>query len=482
MDASLGLSQTIGRIKRTLSFEENCNQQQDGDNKDAQDPQAPQVHDEAKEQANQNFGGVLHYGVSISPSPQVKWICLSSCALFSANSTAVLACAFRYMNATTNPVTATSLMFVGLLIGGVYLPMPASLWITRTVTSRFNHRYGLVVFGSFMLLGHVCIVMSQLLNLGGWVLLVARLIQGLGSGMLFQVRFVMAQLSTSDQHSDLQSWIFLVSDLGLGLGALLPAATSALFTGPGQAELLPTAIVLALLSILYLTLALLVFPKRLPFLPDSVRFASKSDTDRNTSTLRQKEGDAYRFTVLLSGTARVFVQSAILPIVALSMRDARWTGNFRQTFAVAAICLLPMPFEAFVARICCSCSMRSRITGDSKDSSKMFSGAIGAIALLIASVKPRNTTGEDGDVTTLLYRICGLAALMIALAMAQPANASRLYQLQDAERALVMLEWMKAYVGRLFGPLFAVLAYHCVGYVPVLAILCLATAIVTLTA
>jgi len=112
----------------------------------------------------------------------------------------------------------------------------------------------------------------------------------------------------------------------------------------------------------------------------------------------------------------------------------------------------------------------------------MFSGAIGAIALLIASVKPRNTTGEDGDVTTLLYRICGLAALMIALAMAQPANASRLYQLQDAERALVMLEWMKAYVGRLFGPLFAVLAYHCVGYVPVLAILCLATAIVTLTA
>mmetsp|Transcript_30862 Transcript_30862/g.98464 ORF Transcript_30862/g.98464 Transcript_30862/m.98464 type:complete len:820 (-) Transcript_30862:90-2549(-) len=468
---------------------------------DAAAPAAPAAGDAARaedtHQSSSQFGSVLHYGESIVPPTRVKLICLASCGLFSANSTAVLASAFRHINASTATPLASEMMFVGLLIGGVYLPMPLSLWLTRTVTRRANHFAGLCLFGSFLLLGHVCIVLSQLL---GWephlLLLLARLVQGLGSGILFQVRFVLASVSTSDQHVPLQSLSFLVSDLGLGLGALLPAATAAL-AGSGELsasapELLPS-VVLALISLAYLAWVLLAFPRRLPTLSDRTRFPSRAvpagpcvlampgSPSRCASKEPCKEADRCRAAVWLSGTARVFVQSAILPVVALSMRDAQWTGNFRQTFAVAALCLLPMPFEAFVSRLCCTCSLRQR-PADGTDSSKLASGALGALALAVVSAAPRSLIGEDGDLTVLLARICELAVLMIILAVAAPISASRLYRLKDAERSIVVLEWMKAYVGRLCGPLFAVLAYSWLGYGPLLGVLCAATAVVTLTA
>jgi len=428
------------------------------------------------------FATVTHYGESIAPPPEVQWICLASCGLFSANSAAVLASAFRQINASPANASASAMMFVGLLIGGVYLPMPLSLWLTRTVTRRANHIAGLALFGGFLLLGHIGNVLAQLLGWGPQVTLLARLVQGLGSGILFQARFVLASLSTSDLHARQQSMIFLANDLGLGLGALLPAAVPTLRGSRGadsaSTDLLPS-VVLALISLAYLLWVAAAFPRRMPFLSDRVRFPAKliNGVPRSTS----KEAGNYRISVLVSGTLRVFVQSAILPTVALSMRDAHWTGNFRQTFAVAAICLLPMPFEAVASRICCACSLRVRGT-DGIESSKLAFGVIGIAALVAVSVSLRSVVRKDAETSALLMRIWELATLMIVLAMAAPFNASRLYQLKDAEKAVVVLEWMKAYVGRLLGPLFAVLAYDCVGYGALLAVLCTATGVVSLTA
>jgi len=353
--------------------------------------------------------------------------------------------------------------------------------LTRTTTRRANHIAGLVLFGGFLLLGHACMVLSQILGWSVWATLLARLVQGLGSGIFFQARFILASLSTSDRHALQQSLVMLTNDLGLGLGALLPAATSALM-GSGHLsttcpDLMPS-VVLAFISLAYLVWVVLAFPKRIPFLSDRVRFPAFPLEGEVSS----EEADAYRISVFVSGTLRVFVQSAIMPVVALKLRDANWTGNFRQTFAVAALCLLPMPFEAFASRMfSCSCSMRLH-GADGIDFSKLASGAIGLVALVIVSVSPRSVIGEDGETIALLMSILELVILMIALAMATPFNASRLYKLKNAERAVVRLEWMKAYMGRLLGPLFAVLLYNWVGYRTLLALLCTATCVVTLTA
>jgi len=439
---------------------------------------------------------VMHYGESIQPPTQIQWICLASCGLFSANFTSFLASAFREINASPTNTSPSAMMFVGMLIGAVYLPMPVSLWLTRTTTHRANHIAGLVLFGGFLLLGHACMVLSQILGWSVWATLLARLVQGLGSGIFFQARFILASLSTSDQHALQQSLVMLTNDLGLGLGALLPAATSALM-GSGHLsttfpDLMPS-IVLAFISLAYLVWVVLAFPKRIPLLSDRVRFpafplegeVSSEEADsipEKHQRSSSKKANAHRISVFVSGTLRVFVQSAIMPVVALKLRDANWTGNFRQTFAVAALCLLPMPFEAFAFRMFgCSCSKRL-LGADGIDFSKLASGAIGLVALVIVSVSPRSVIGEDGETIALLMSILELVILMIALAMATPFNASRLYKLKNAERAVVQLEWMKAYIGRLLGPLFAVLLYNWVGYRTLLALLCTATCVVTLTA
>merc|ERR1719432_716791 len=92
------------------------------------------------------FGKVMHYGSQISPPANIKWICLASIGLFSANITSVLANAFSHLNSPTIGSSQSSNIFVGLLIGGVYLPTPVSLWLTRMVTRRLNHIAGLLLF------------------------------------------------------------------------------------------------------------------------------------------------------------------------------------------------------------------------------------------------------------------------------------------------------------------------------------------------
>lgn len=223
----------------------------------------------------------------------------------------------------------------------------------------------------------------------------------------------------------------------------------------------------------FVVVVLLRFPRRLAFLPDRVRFPS----GRRSSVTSTMESRRDRFMIWFSGTMRTAVQSAIIPVIALSMRDARWTGNYRQTFAVAAVSLLPMPVEALMSKSCCLHRIH-----DAAYSSKMASGFIGAVALLVAGVEPPSAAGEDGEILTLMLRIFELGILMIALGLAAPFNASKLYEQRDAERTIVILEWLKAYVGRVLGPITVVGMYSFVGYGPVLLALSAATAAVTFTA
>lgn len=428
-------------------------------------------------------GKVMHYGKSIRPPWHVKWICLMLCLLFYANSTAVLSTAFRVMNTRgAGTLGWADVCFVVVLLGGVYLPMPASLWMMRTVTRNYGHIHGILVSLGLLLLGHLMAAVGQaMVPSAWWPLLVARLVQGLSSGILFQTRHIITILSTSDHHVTLQSWIFLVSDLGLGFGALFPVFVHHTLgrPSPEAPELLPSLIFLVVTVCLGVWV-MMMFPRRLSALPYRVRFPDQNWVLRQRTVMNG--GDwTFQYTTWISGTTRIFVQSAIVPVLALSMRDAGWTGKFRQSMAVAAMFLLALPFEVLVSRICCSCGYRAGALDDTS-SSKMISGAVGAGSLVLAGLQPRGVVGDDGEFMVLITRIAELGILMIALGMAAPFNASKLYQQKNAERSIVILEWMKAYIGRLLGPIFAVLLYNYVGYGMVLGMLTAATAVVTLTA
>jgi len=121
--------------------------------------QATTTSGESVGDSSAHFGTVIHYGDSIAPPRKVKVICLASCGLFYANSTSILASAFRRMNAPAAP-TLWEMIFIGLIIGAVYLPMPISLWLMRKVTRRNAHYSGLLLFGSFLLAGQMIIILS----------------------------------------------------------------------------------------------------------------------------------------------------------------------------------------------------------------------------------------------------------------------------------------------------------------------------------
>eukprot|EP00438_Fugacium_kawagutii_P024755 Skav213505 [mRNA] locus=scaffold3849:268322:291457:- [translate_table: standard] len=460
--------QLLRRRKRADTGEEGEQEHQDDQEKDAGNGS---VH----------VGKVMHYGESIMPPVRIDWICLVLCLIFYANSTSVLATAFSWMNAKgPGQLDQTDVAFVAFLIGGIYLPMPLSLWLSRTVTVRFGHRYGLLLFLFFQLLGHLLTVCCQAIAPHtAWPVMLARLVHGLGSGILFQTRHILATLSTNDNHTKIQTWIFFTGDLGLAVGALFPVMLFAISGGnlPKEApELIPSAVSLCIELMVMLWVGS-VFPSRLNGLPEGVRFTDWTAKGRYRSKRAASDVESdrkFRLTVWLSGTMRIFVQSAMVPVVALSMRDANWTGNFRQTLAVASLFLLPLPFEA-IAGGSVSCSSRDGAK-DGTTFSKILSGAIGCAALLVAGLQPQSADG-DGELLTLLSRIFELGILMVALGMAAPYNAAKLYQQKDAEHSIVVLEWLKAYVGRLLGPFCAVLLYSFLGYGPVLAVLALATAV-----
>lgn len=442
-------------------------------------------------QARRTFGVVNHRGRSIRPSRQVENMCLASVGLFYLNFTSVLSTAFRLLNASATP-SALDLFALAILIGGVFLPMPLSLFLTRQTTQRAGHKGGIVLFVMCHLLSHLVVMTSQLFGAEHQrmaVLLAARMVQGLGCGILFQSRYVLSSLSTVDQQTDLQAWQFLVGDFGLGLGALLPSLLSLsvgseeLFSG--IPEFLPSAF-MTCVSTIFLGWILAAFPRHLQVLPERVRCPRFGSSVTQSPILNGKgrqsksatsNNDYYRRIVWISGTTRTFVQSAVMPIAALAMRDAGCTGNYRQSVVVAALALVPMPFEAVASSVCCYCATRVRAR-DGKDVGKGISGFLGCVVLLASLAWPLG----EADATSLVSIIAQLGALMIALAIAAPINASRLVQLEDAERSTVLLVWLQAYLGRLLGPLLAVALYSLSGYGSVMALLCFATSVVTYTA
>jgi MFS family permease len=317
------------------------------------------------------------------------------------------------------------------------------------------------------------------------VLLVMRIVQGLASGISFQCRFLLANISTSDQHMKLQARAFIAGDLGLGLGALLPAAVS-LCSSFGIQQNFPDlwpSLIQAVIHIIFLIWVLVSFPWHIHFLPARIRFPRllpKSDSD---STVLPKAADygrevmKYRIPLLMSGTLRVFVQSAIMPTVALLMHDAHITGQYRQTIAVGTLYLLQLPFEALTSRLCCVCATREP-TKEERGHPYILASSL--IAILVIAVWPF-TSSIEGN-AQLTKNVLELAGLIVTLAVAAPLNASRLHQLQDAECAIVILEWLKAYVGRLLGPCVAVILYIYVGFGALLTVLCLASLTVITTA
>merc|ERR1711874_441830 len=98
---------------------------------------------------------------------------------------------------------------------------------------------------------------------------------------------------------------------------------------------------------------LLVFPRRLHRLPERVRFLDNlgGNGDEGVQNSEAKL-QGWRQRLWISGTMRVFVQSAAMMTLGMWMRDARLTGSFRQTKAIAALCLLPVPFEALASGMC----------------------------------------------------------------------------------------------------------------------------------
>jgi MFS family permease len=444
---------------------------------------------EGEEPPAENFGTVMHYGTTISPPNQVENICLAAVGIFYFSSTAVLASAFGRMNSAlqqTPHLSVSMMIFMASIIGGVYVLMPISLQITRMVTYRFSHMAGLLFFAITLLLSHAAIIVSQL-TCGEFgqnaVLLISRIAQGLGSGVLFQSRFVLASMSTSDHHTALQASAFMAGDLGLGLGALLPAATSVLTAyWPNDAPELYSTIVQAVICFSFLVWVLVAFPSVIHLLPVRARFADKFEQGkRRKNSEDEQQSSHFRWVVLISGTARVFVQSAIMPVVALLMHDLGYVGQFRQSIAVATIYLLQLPFEALATKACTGCSVR--LSTKSRTSMGLSRNLLGSGAILITVISICSlVTTADKNLELLLRRLLQLAALMVMLAVAAPFNASRLYKLHDAERVIVTLEWMKAYVGRLLGPFFAILMYTTLGYGPLLACLYIAAVGVALTA
>ena len=218
--------------------------------------------------------------------------------------------------------------------------------------------------------------------------MLARLVHGLGSGILFQTRHILAIMSTNDNHTKIQTWIFFTGDLGLAIGALFPVMLFTISGGnlPKEApELIPSAVSLCIEVVVMLWVGS-VFPSRLVGLPEGVRYTDWTAKGRRRAKLAESDRK-FRFTVWVSGTTRIFVQSAMVPVVALSMRDANWTGNYRQTLAVASMFLMPLPFEAIAGSVSCSCGPRQ--VQDGTTVSKIISGAIGGAALLVAGLQPQ---------------------------------------------------------------------------------------------
>merc|ERR1712228_581489 len=85
------------------------------------------------------------------------------------------------------------------------------------------------------------------------------------------------------------------------------------------------------------------------------------------------------------------------------------------------------------------------------------------------------------EISTAIF-LTQLVLLQISLAFVAPSNVSRLYQHKHVERSLVILEWAKAYAGRLLGPMVTLVMHNHFGLAPLIAMLFTSTFIVAATA
>jgi hypothetical protein len=310
-----------------------------------------------------------------------------------------------------------------------------------------------LLFGSVMLMAHLFLMLSHAMAFdhacgNSVVALTTRLLQGLGCGVLFQAPTIISSVCTCDHHTNLQAKNFLVRDLSLALGATLPLLTK---------DSLMTSVVLAILSALFILWVTLAFPVSIPCLSSRVRF-------RLGTKPAQDGANEMICGILFAGTMRVFVQTAMLASVVLAMREAALHGD-EQTLVISALCFLATPFQALM-----TCIQNQGRWPFAKITLwwKPASGALLATAVLLTWLQEHAVA----DIFRLQLRLATLGALAAALGAAAPFQATLVSHVTDAERHTVILEWLKAYVGRLLGPLVAVLLYDSLGFSSILVMLC----------
>jgi len=451
---------------------------------------------------------VFHFSDSIRCPWKVESICIAIVALFSANFAAIFATAFQSANDKQIWVEAplAEVTFLTLQISAVYLPMPVSLWLTRWVISIGDNIAGLALCAILMLVSHCLVLTWEVMGCShsslDLMLLVSRLVAGLGSGVLFQSRFVLASLSTMDHHRALQARQLFAADFGLAFGTMLPWVATAFSGSQTQRPALCTSVVFATLSLFLLFWILICFPRNMHRLPDRIRFlamlndkgpqqnlssmTSGIQQDANEDVEAQQSSEqtrlSWRCQLLLSGTTRVFVQSAVIMALALWMRGVGLTEGFVQTKAIGLVLLLPAPLEAWSSGALSPPSWCASLVAAIGKSDRVREVALLMVGAAMALWSISSLCGPVKD-PVLSTGLAGmeLTSLLLALALATPLNASRLYALKDAERATVLLEWLKAYIGRILGPLFAIIVQHWLGYGPLLMILSLATVLVAVT-
>jgi len=469
---------------------------------------------DAKEQQVQ-YGQVHHFGESIAPPPQVESICMCCSMLFMANVSSALSAALNAINTSSS---VSSMTFAVSLLAGVYLPMPLSLVLLRWLNAVAGQRAGLLFFAAMMVVTHIAVALIQSVALDEhsirWMLVAVRLLQGFAAAVLFQTRFILSQVSTQDKHVELQAKTFLAGDFGLGMGALLPYLCSHFGGASSSAVVQPeiyASLSLALVGAVLLMRIWVAFPAS-PFrLSHRVRFpeqehpsvqptsspaaspsAATSLQAGLTTTLLECSSSGgelvrpsktesaliSRLRLILSGTLRVFVQSAACMTIVMCMRNAGEVHLFRQSCAVALLCLIPVPFEAIASGLW----LKTSVPALQAHSGKFSFALLVAMALMCMWTTMQYWLGGAQSETSTTLIMIELLLLEISLALVAPLNVSKLYQHKRAERSLVTLEWVKAYVGRLAGPFVALLVLNFLGLGPLLALLFSCATVVAITA
>lgn len=455
------------------------------------------------------FGVVHHFGEFISPPMQVERICMFSYALFMANFSSSFAEAFKIIN-SGHPCSAMPTLTAGatagvvcLMISGVYIPMPVSLVFIRWLSLVGGHKLALLCFAGVMMFTHIAVALVELAHgeegMIQMLLILVRLLEGLGGAVLFQTRFILLQSSTQEQHAKLQATTFLAGDLGLGIGALLPYLCS-LVVGQGSINRLPD--ILASFSLSAASFVLLLwlassFPKDLYRLSHRIRFPASAEeavsedagspSSSHVSMLEVEQEDAqrlenerlghqnrvgHRVIRQVLGTLRVFVQSAAIMSIAVYMRDLGFVGHFRQSLAVSIICLFPVPFEGFVAGVW----FKNRFPTLKANARNASFAILASAAIFSVVIAWWFSSGELSKGQHSAIFLAELVSLTTCLAFAVPTKVLKL------EQDLVLLEWSKAYLGRIGGPVVTLVVHHVFGPGPMLGLLFVATTLVAVAA